>query len=869
MMRLAAFLLCLGLFVEVSALAIAAIGEAITGAPVTVAVGKTTTLSVPGTTAAYSLNSSVAEASAENGLVHVRGIGGGSTGIVVVTATGTTTIIVSVPAQRASSSSQAASSAAGVQQGGYVESSYNSNAGQVNTTIQLQRRDGDLFRRFWAVTQTFVRPDNGRGTGFPLLSYEIRTPGRDVTLLDKLLTVSPLTFSGALVRGVHVNAGPWSVHAGASSVAQFGEFLIPAQPQWVFGVTRGVALSEKSALSANLYDIVNADPLAPTRAGTLGSIVYSAHPNRRLNALAEIGISRSIAFDAQIQYADAVQTLDASALERPADFAALATNAQQGFFADADYARTFSARLSSSASMQFSKYAFAGASQNASSAQANVSYALSSHVSMNAGAQYASLGSQSLSLPLSLQFHDSHFSASADYQPATNLAGSVASGYGASVGITGTRVSVSAFYRHNVEIPTLAVVFSQVPGLQAALDASGISVTSPADMAALLNNAALLSKLGFSNLRLDMAPARNDTGVNALWTSSNHMQHVSFSYLNSNAVLLSGDRFGFRLASLTYLMQMGSGNELSASVALLNRTPSYGITLRRRLSSAPNLLFPAKRGTIDGYVFEDENLSGTYAPALRPLAGVSVTLDGSRTAVTDTQGHYTFTGIPYGEHQMQAALPRGGYFTTDSPATAQIGDTINFGVSFVRGRLFGSVTNDAGAPIPGAVVSVNELSKSASAGDDGAFVFNGVPAGTYTLQISADSLPPGYDLGSLKSAIAQVNAEAPAAADLTVRALRSVSGTVTLYDPRKGVIEPAPGMDVTISELGLTCRTNENGEYAFRNLPAGTFAMEIDGGGASERRTITLSAQPETLTGIDYRVTVIQALQRQRLPKAR
>jgi hypothetical protein len=391
-----------------------------------------------------------------------------------------------------------------------------------------------------------------------------------------------------------------------------------------------------------------------------------------------------------------------------------------------------------------------------------------------------------------------------------------------------------------------------------------VSVTSPADLAALLNNAALLSKLGFSNLHLDLAPARNDVSANAMWTSANNHQHISFNYLNSNAALLSGAGFGFRLASLTYSMQMGTGNELSATVSMLNGSAGYGITLRRRLTSAPNLLFPAKRGTIDGYVFEDANGTGQYASDLHALAGIPVTIDGGQTVTTDASGHYAFRGVPYGRHEVEAALPRGGYFTTGSPASADIGDTVNFGVSFVRGRLFGSVMNDAGTPIGGAVVTIAELGKSVSVSDDGGFVVNGVPGGTYTLGISADSLPPGYDLSSLKPAVAHVNAEAPKSVDLTVRALRSVSGTVTVYDPVKGQVQPAPGMDVVIPQLNLTCRTNENGQYVFRNLPAGTFLIEIDGGGSQEQRTVTLGAQPQTITAIDFRVTAVQALQRRR-----
>jgi hypothetical protein len=142
--------------------------------------------------------------------------------------------------------------------------------------------------------------------------------------------------------------------------------------------------------------------------------------------------------------------------------------------------------------------------------------------------------------------------------------------------------------------------------------------------------------------------------------------------------------------------------------------------------------------------------------------------------------------------------------------------------------------------------------------DDGTFTVPGVKPGTYTLTLSPDSLPPGYDLGSVHPLIAHVEADTPAASDLKVRALRSISGTVTLYDARRGVLEPAEGMDVEIPQLGLVCRTDEHGAYAFRNLPAGTFDVQIARGDRAQRRSVTLSPEPDTVTGIDYRVTQTQ-----------
>jgi len=44
---------------------------------------------------------------------------------------------------------------------------------------------------------------------------------------------------------------------------------------------------------------------------------------------------------------------------------------------------------------------------------------------------------------------------------------------------------VSGFYRHDVQVPTLAAIFSQVPGLQDALDRAGIVASTPEQLAEL------------------------------------------------------------------------------------------------------------------------------------------------------------------------------------------------------------------------------------------------------------------------------------------------------------------------------------------------------------------------------------------------
>src|SRR6266853_3384531 len=65
--------------------------------PLVVAYQKTLELPVAGATAAYSLDSNIADATAANGVVEIVGKAPGSTNIVVVTSAGAQTLAVTVP----------------------------------------------------------------------------------------------------------------------------------------------------------------------------------------------------------------------------------------------------------------------------------------------------------------------------------------------------------------------------------------------------------------------------------------------------------------------------------------------------------------------------------------------------------------------------------------------------------------------------------------------------------------------------------------------------------------------------------------------------------------------------------------------------
>ncbi|MBV8354945.1 MAG: carboxypeptidase regulatory-like domain-containing protein, partial [Candidatus Eremiobacteraeota bacterium] len=840
MMRLGAALIAIGILLGSVGWGV---GAALPMTNYTVDFGKTITIHVDGATSAYAIVTTIVEANAHDGVVELHAVGAGSTGVVVVTPEGQVLLTVTVPVPQVSislgsvgggGSSDFTGGAAS--ETGTIEGGYNSSTKQVTSALDLRRRDGDSFRRLEILTATYVAPTSGKGTAIPLLSYEVGGKNRDVTFFDKNVSTSTLTISNTLLRGIHVQAGPWRFEFGASTLAQFGNYVIPTAAQWVAGVSRAVALSARSTLTANLYDIVNsAQGTFATDGGVIGSLQYAYRRKPSLSVSAELGVSRAVAFAAEAHYNDPKETLDATLLDKPAAFASLATDAQQGFFAGFDFTRAVGNRLNASANLQQSNYAIPGFQERSLTAQGSLTYALIKHLSVTGSSTYSSSSSttsgaggyqvRTLSLPVSLGYSTQHLNAGVQYSPTTDLAGSTGAGYGANAGVSYGAFSASAFYRHAVDIPSVASVFSTVPGLQASLEQAGITVTDPAQLAALLNDAALLQRLGFTGLTLDLAPARNDIGLTATLTSPKaSRQQVIFSYLSSTAALTQGT-FGYRIASLSFQRRLSGGNEVSASAGYLTttqsgtlgattqHTPTFGLVLRHRFASVPGFLFPSKHGTIAGHVFRDDAGTGNYASGAAGLAGVEVALDDDRTTRTDASGRYVFERVASGPHSIAArpdqATPFS--FTTDSPASAQIGEVVNIGISFVAGKLFGYVTNDAGDGVEGATVLIAELAKSTNTESDGHFSFDGVPQGTYTLQLSADSLPVGYDVTTLTPVNVTVQPNAPASAKLTVRALRSLSGTVTAYDTRQAGFFPAANIAVAIPKLGLSTKTDASG----------------------------------------------------------
>lgn len=848
------------------------------GVPFSVSFHKRIEIPVAGATAAYSLDSSVVEATVANGTITIEGIGPGSTNVIVVTSAGVQTLAVVVPQPPPSypPGFVPPNNEGGVGERGAYEFRYSSNPAQLTNSIEFQRTQGDSFNRLQVTNATLFSSNSNQTTvGFPLASYEISRPHYDLTFIDQQVSDAPLTLDGYLVRGLHVREGDWQFHAGFTSIAIFQGLFLSTDPEYLAGVSRTFSLHGYGSLEGGFYYFQNpTKELAVAANGGVSSLTYRFKHGDTAKFLAEAGMSHwGLALAARGNYDDKKTRITGNFRIVPQRFASLAVNNLRGTFADVSASRDMSERWFATLNLNQSDFNLSALKQNTFTSSSNLTLKLNRKFSLLGGVSYSRFQSlvpaaamvESLNLPVGMDFSSRHFGTGFQYARTDNFDGSGGNDYSLNVRGSVRHFLASAFYRHDVQVPTVASVFAQIPGLEELLQRAGIVITSPDQLAQLLNNTALLAALGFSTpLTVNLAPVRNDFDANLSWTSqSTSHQQIGFDYFDSRTQLIQG-QFRFTSGTLSYSRRLTKTNDLVASASLLrtanvvgtpNLQPVFSISVRHRFSSVPGMLLPGRHGTIQGHVFRDDNSTAHYSEGEPGMAGVEVSLDGDRVTHTDANGYYSFRHVPFGAHSIEAKVESTEPFfhTTDSPAVAEMNSTVDFGINFAKGQLFGFLLNDAGAGINGVTVELKGegVRRTTQSTMDGKFSFRGLAPGEYLITTEPGTYPPGYSLQNLQPQPATVTLGKAEKIEMRVKAIRAISGKVTAYD--KTVLKPVPLPDVTVrlKELSLETKTGSNGVYIFRNLPAGTYTIAITYGEKEISRRVTVPTGPASMRDVD------------------
>jgi hypothetical protein len=850
-----------------------------TSQSITVGYRQTISIAAPGVLAAYSLDDFYAEAKAQNETLLIFGKNPGAVLIVEVTRESSKTfeVLVVPPPRSYPPGFVLPSSAAAANENGSFESRYTSNPSQSENILDFMRREGDRTVRFHLGAVTLLTPVAGR-TDFALSSafYQILTPERDITVLDQLMANSPLTVDGTIVRGFHLREGGFLFHIGYASLATFENVILPVQKEGVIGMGYRILLGDNASLTPNLYYFPGrpASEMIGQR-GSVTSLVYNYRPNANLGFLAEVGFSRGFGAAARFHFAGARDQLNASLRYEPVQFASLSLNSLHGFYSDVDWTRYLTSRLTSTFAFMGDHYMLSTLDRTNVVSSLDLRLQVSRNWSLISGSSYGDSKSRipvgpsisTFGVPIGITFYSAHFQSSLLYQYSKN-SNSLASSdeYRASLGTHWNGFHLTGFADRQTEAPTIDFGLAAVPGLQQALDSLALSATSPTQIALALRDTAGLASQGLiQGINFNVSPLRYQAGSDLTW--SNHAtspQQMQFNVLYNRNDLLQGDNRAV-IATASYSIKLKNTNEIFGSLSLFRTestvapgwrtSPLFALSIRRHFDSTPNFIIPRRRGTISGVVFADDGATGTYHSGGPTLAGVEVVLDDARKTHTDLAGRYIFPGVSYSSHVVEIVYRSAApfFFTTASRVQSDADSEINFGVGLSMARLFGFVRNDSGIGLANLEISVSKGLQhfSAHTDDNGKFRVEGLSGGEYDINLDLDSVPGGYSLSDLKAQQVTVDASTPAEVSFTLKAIRNISGRVTIYDRASSQGVPVTGVTVLVPELSRASVTDDNGIYLFRDLPAGPFTVFILYKEKQFRREVVLTDAPSFPKNID------------------
>jgi hypothetical protein len=412
----------------------------------------------------------------------------------------------------------------------------------------------------------------------------------------------------------------------------------------------------------------------------------------------------------------------------------------------------------------------------------------------------------------------------------------------------------SARYERQMFAPTVDQIVSEAPWLQPLLDRLATTALTTSQLAELIRTTSLLSAAGYSSeLTLNVAPLLTRTAFTIDWTGSGKRR----PYLGLSTLVTRQDSVTARLTStthtLTYSQSIGSlGEAFVTWSSVCTRQPGsrcqsvLTANLSQNLPTALKGLLGRMRHTVvEGRVFQDDAAGGAYAEGMPPLANVEVVLDGTHRTRTDATGRFRFKGVPEGRHRVEAKFTSESpyFYTGPNPVSVREGATVEIGVGFSRARLFGLVANDVGKGIGDAIVEITGPAgqRTARTGGDGTFTLDGLQAGTHQVRVEPTSVPVGYPVQNLQPQTIVLDPARAGRVEFVLRPLRSILGSVRVYDACTAVYVPVRDVEVTLSSATSTSITDADGRFVFRDLPAGPQTLTATHAGRTATVAVTLA----------------------------
>lgn len=776
-------------------------------------------MQIAGVTAAYALDTNIADANVAGDVVSVVGRSAGTTQIVVVTAGGSTTYAVLVRqrenARLDSARSPSANRAA-------VDVRYATT--QLQTTVEVVRENGAHKTELHA---TAVTQRGGRGATFRLLTWRSTSAKRELTLFDDTVDNSPLTLAGVNVRGIHLRQGSLEMHAGYVSQPVFGSLFAPEQRELAAGVSYVLRRGAGSSWTPSVY-------VYPGR-GTVGTLAYDVARGERFQMRAEAGWGGTFGGAVQLALNGRHNRTRLDVQYRPRDFATVRSSDVHGLYADGSWSGEHD-RFSADAALTISRYELTTFNQRSLALRAEGRWQATRAITLISGASYGAFGDlRSFSIPFGIRAELSRFGFSVLPRYSRNSATNEG-GFGARTTAHATLrgIRLSAYADREKQAPTLELIFKDLPELALALEQLGITATSPHEIARLLRENSALINLGFiDRASVNLTPTRTQAGLEASWRGTGDArQQLRLRVLYNRNESVARDVVT-KMATVSYARRVTDSLDVYSSYSRLGQRSFFELGFRQRFDAMPSILTGS--ATISGTVSDDSG-SG--------VAGVELELDGERRTFTRADGKYSFVGVQRGAtHSVAARLAddAAAFFTSRSTVDANAGSVVNFGVSHSPARVSGFVRSDAGGGIANVTVSATngERQMRAVTTSDGRYTIATAP-GAYDIAVDAGAVPVGFTVPAQTRKVTLERDAPVGGVDFALHANRSVRGRA-----------PARA-EVSIVELARVVRTGDDGAFAFRSLPAGEWTLVARDGAKTLTKKIAVAAEPVAMNDVTF-----------------
>lgn len=188
---------------------------------------------------------------------------------------------------------------------------------------------------------------------------------------------------------------------------------------------------------------------------------------------------------------------------------------------------------------------------------------------------------------------------------------------------------------------------------------------------------------------------------------------------------------------------------------------------------------------------------------------------GGPTALTNSSGYYTLTGVPAGTHTVTPQLQ--GYVFNPVSRSVTLTSADVAGQNFSATAVFtisGKVSTSNGTGVPGVAILRSGNNTPATTDNNGNYSFPNVPHGSY-------AVAPGLNGATFTPNSAAVSPSSPTANFI---ATFSIGGHIALSNGTP-LANVGVALSPTPAGVATPVMTNDNGNYLFSNVPSGGYTV--------------------------------------------